>query len=223
MKPNRDPQSLHPLMRDRVVDLQAALELAGLRFKLYECLRGRERQGDAKGNGSSNAGMWQSFHNYGCAADFVWNENGHWSWDASLPWKELGRLAKAEGLDWGGDFKVRRGGKLVPFFDGPHVQMRGVKLSGRLADPSLLADRLGEWEAWTLRFVELMDTARADDRRIFVTALQVALNFRGAGLVVDGAWGPKTRAAQLEVPGLDRPDALTVDNWAAIARAIKEG
>jgi len=222
MKPNRDPQSLHPLMRDLVADLQAAIELAGLSFRLYECLRGRERQGDAKGNGSSKAGMWQSFHNFGMAADFVWDEGGRWSWEASLPWKELGRLAKAEGLDWGGDFKVRRDGELVSFFDGPHVQFRGVKLSGRLADPAMLSGRLEEWGTWTQRFVGLMDVTLADDRRVFVTALQSALNYLGAGLVVDGVWGPKTMAAQLEIPDLEQPDAISGGNWPRIVAAVKE-
>lgn len=219
MQPNRDPLSLHPLMRDRVVNLQAALEHVGLGFRLYECLRGRERQGGGKAGGKSKAGMWQSFHQYGLAADFVWCEAGRWSWSAKHPWRDLGRLAKAEGLDWGGDFKVRNAdGDLVPFFDGPHVQMRGMKASAHVADPALLADRLDEWEAWTGRFVGLADLALEDDRRVYVTALQVALNHRGAGLVVDGLWGPKTRGAQLKLAGVDE---LDVAHWPTIARAVR--
>lgn len=209
-KPDRDLLSLHPIMRDRVVALQAALESAGLPFQLYETLRGRARQGAGHANGTSGAGMWQSYHQYGLAADFVGRVAGKWTWDG-VPWLELGRLAKSVGLDWGGDWK-----KPV---DCPHVQIRGIKPSGKVADPALLPDRLDEWGAWTARFVALADLALGDDRKVFVMALQSALNFRGAGLVVDGAWGPKTKDAQLKLVGVDTLDTA---NWPAIVRAVKE-
>lgn len=56
-----------------------------------------------------------SKHQMDIAADLVFLKDGQPSWDESHPWDLLGKVAKEEGLEWGGDYP-----KLV---DRPHVQM----------------------------------------------------------------------------------------------------
>ncbi len=61
-----------------------------------------------------------SFHNYGAAADFVFDgdtskEGIQWSWKDEYPWKELGAMGEKYGLEWAGRWKS--------FPEMPHFQM----------------------------------------------------------------------------------------------------
>lgn len=78
-----------------------------------------------------------SHHQVGTGADLAFVVGGKPSWDAKLPWSTLGRIAKAEGLTWGGDWKdpfdpghIQLGGNLPGTAIGERVMPRGVQARG---------------------------------------------------------------------------------------------
>ncbi len=142
-------ETVHPAIRRAVEQVQSDLAAQGLPFALYETFRGRDRQESGKSRGTSKAGMWESYHNYGTAVDFVGRTpSGQWSWDQSLPWTRLGEIYERAGLGWGGRWKG--------FVDLVHGQLSRAYSwqelrNGAVADP-LLARNGGataaEWGAW---------------------------------------------------------------------------
>lgn len=79
----------------------------------------------------------KSHHQVGTGADLAFVVNGQPSFDAKLPWATLGRIAKAEGLTWGGDWKtpfdpghIQLGGNLPGTAIGERVMPRGVSARG---------------------------------------------------------------------------------------------
>lgn len=75
------------------------------------------------GNIVTNAKPGQSIHNYGLAIDFAliidgktasWNTSTDWDNDKIADWKEVVNIFKADGWEWGGDWKT--------FKDEPHLQ-----------------------------------------------------------------------------------------------------
>lgn len=210
MNPIRQIESLHPVMREAVRVLQAELATGGLPFRLYEALRGRERQEAGFRAGKSKARMWGSYHNVGLAADFVGHVGGRWSWSDALPWPELGAAARRCGLVWGGDWSS--------FVDRPHVQLELAPRDGRAFDPALCACKIGEWTAWTTDHVmPMLDMGVTVDWRVYVQAVQAALNYCGAELVVDGVEGPKTRSALAAIVGSGKIESST---WSAVVAAV---
>lgn len=79
-------------------------------------LKGRDEKGNIidKRKIITYADAWESWHNYGLAADIVFYINGEWNWDLDLYWNKLGQIGKEAGLTWGGDF--------TKFKDRPHFQ-----------------------------------------------------------------------------------------------------
>ena len=80
------------------------------------------------GNIVTHARGGESWHNYGLAADVVFQVNYpsdasapegvfHWDWADSHPWQRLGELGEEQGLEWGGRW-------LPPKNDKPHFEMR---------------------------------------------------------------------------------------------------
>jgi len=66
----------------------------------------------------TNARAGQSFHNYRCAVDVVPLLHGKPVWDAKNSiWQDVGRIGKAAGLEWAGDWKR--------FKEYPHFQYTG--------------------------------------------------------------------------------------------------
>lgn len=122
-KLNREINDLHPKMRVAVRRLEDVMLTAGILaaprtagFKFFEGYRSPERQAYLRREHPkvTKAGAWQSSHQYGMAADYVWwdPETG-WSWDDSLPWAFL-------------DIAVREVPELVrPVdWDRPHIEHR---------------------------------------------------------------------------------------------------
>ncbi|BDU16917.1 M15 family metallopeptidase [Lysobacter auxotrophicus] len=117
---------LHPDFRARVSRLASGLSQTP--FQLFEGFRSPERQRDlfrqGRGDGRrivTNADAWQSYHQYGLAADFVLLIDGVWSWssDAGLDahWKLLRKLAGQAGLE-------------CLSWEAPHVQFPGLSWRG---------------------------------------------------------------------------------------------
>lgn len=123
---DNDMKHLHPVYRQKAAELLAKLKDEGLPFRVFEGFRSPERQrylfeqGRTRPGGRvTNARAWQSYHQYGVAADFVLYENDQWSWDDSGAkrswWKrlhELGRQVGLEPLSW----------------ELPHLQLQGLRL-----------------------------------------------------------------------------------------------
>ena len=84
-------------------------------------------------NGVTNAQAGESWHNYGVAADLVFNDaNGGQSWpdggEYTKLWTRLGELAEGNGLEWGGRWNKP---------DRPHVELhpdRSASDAGSMKD-----------------------------------------------------------------------------------------
>jgi len=201
-KPRNGIAELHPAMRPFVARIEGALQASGLAFIRYETLRNRDRQEAGFRRGVSKARMWQSYHNFGLAADFV--GKGPEPWDPKRPWRALGAIIERSGCTWGGRFHQ--------LFDGPHAQHATLRCSGAIATPSLCGG-VEPWREWSRLFVGLMDLSIPADAFVLTQAVQATLNELGAGLRVDGALGPKTRAAA-EAVGANARD------WESIIAAV---
>lgn len=127
-KPNRDLSLLHPLVRKKVNAIQKALDSEAIPMRVFEAYRYPQRQRylynkgrKTAGKKVTNADAWQSYHQYGLAADFVRFENGKWNWDTDTAqkrteWDRFHDIARSEGLE--------------PLsWEKPHVQIVGATLS----------------------------------------------------------------------------------------------
>ena len=111
-----DPQTrlnslapLHPQFRQALELLLAKAAAENRPFKVFESFRTPERQrwlyeqGRSRAGGIvTNARPWESFHQYGLAADLVLFVNGQWTWssagDLGAHWRRLPALAQEAGL-----------------------------------------------------------------------------------------------------------------------------
>jgi peptidoglycan LD-endopeptidase CwlK len=125
---NRDTALLHPIMRRGAEAVLADCQGAGLPLRIFEAWRSPERQRYLYEQGRTRPGSivtyakaWQSYHQYGLAADFVGYVNGGWTWDLpQATWNQLHAFGAAHGLE-------RLG------FETPHLQLAGLT-SGDLMD-----------------------------------------------------------------------------------------
>jgi peptidoglycan L-alanyl-D-glutamate endopeptidase CwlK len=115
------PTQLQPIMARKLNRLILAMKILRHPIVLTEGVRTVARQNKlyaqgrtAPGNIVTNAKGGQSLHNYGVAFDVAFLVDGSASWDERLPWKLLGKVGKALGLEWGGDW--------TQINDRPHFQ-----------------------------------------------------------------------------------------------------
>lgn len=115
----RDLELLHPVVLSRVRALLDAATEAHARGEIpaplgiFETYRHPLRQRWLGTQGTTNAGIWQSAHQFGLAADFVPRPYGRWTWDGP----DAGRC-----FDWL-DANVRKHGLCRPLkWDRPHVE-----------------------------------------------------------------------------------------------------
>jgi peptidoglycan L-alanyl-D-glutamate endopeptidase CwlK len=125
---------LYPKFRVRVQQTLQQCRAAGLAVYIFEGMRTVERQAElyAKGRDANgvvvnkklvvtNAKPGSSFHNYGLAADLVFDGDTakpgiQWSWAKPTgDWMKMGKIAQAANLDWAGSWRS--------FPEMPHVQM----------------------------------------------------------------------------------------------------
>lgn len=88
-------------------------ERYGYDMALIEGYRSPQRQAmlAAKGSSVTNAGAWQSYHQYGLAADCAFYRGGKLVISEKDPWamrgyQLYGQVAEAAGLVWGGSWKM---------------------------------------------------------------------------------------------------------------------
>ena len=137
--PNRDLSLLHPTFRASLAAVLAECAAAGLPFAVFEGYRCPARQQWLWGQGRSREGRrvtnalpWDSYHQYGLAADVVLSPFGPGSWRAGPEWARLHEIGHAH--------------RLEPLsIEQPHLQLAGLRLvdlrSGRLP--------VGGDESWT--------------------------------------------------------------------------
>lgn len=122
---SRKLEDLLPQVRSRVEAFLKAAEEAGIDLLVTSTYRDNASQDalyaqgrTAPGKVVTNAKAGQSYHNYRCAVDVVPLRNGKPVWDTKDPvWQTVGRLGKAAGLEWAGDWKR--------FKEFPHFQYTG--------------------------------------------------------------------------------------------------
>jgi peptidoglycan L-alanyl-D-glutamate endopeptidase CwlK len=122
---SRKLEDLLPQVRSRVEAFLKAADDAGIDLLVTSTYRDNASQDalyaqgrTAPGRIVTNAKAGQSFHNHRCAVDVVPLRNGKPVWDSKDPvWQTVGRLGKAAGLEWAGDWKR--------FKEFPHFQYTG--------------------------------------------------------------------------------------------------
>jgi peptidoglycan LD-endopeptidase CwlK len=111
---SRDWDKLYPDFRQRLlVVFKIMKERYGYDMALIEGYRSPERQAILASQGSSvtNAGAYQSYHQYGLAADCGFFRDGKLVISEKDPWamrgyQLYGQVAEAAGLVWGGEWKM---------------------------------------------------------------------------------------------------------------------
>jgi peptidoglycan L-alanyl-D-glutamate endopeptidase CwlK len=118
---------LHPLVKRQADKIITEMARLGHPVRIVQGYRSIEEQNRLYAQGRTTTGSvvtnakgGQSFHNYGVAVDMVFVKEG-WNATESL-WQLLGKVGKAQGFEWGGDW--------TGFVDRPHFEMKlGYSLS----------------------------------------------------------------------------------------------
>lgn len=120
---NREWDRLRPEFRQRLLAVYKLMqEKYGYNMVLIEGYRSPQRQRQLARNKPdvTNAGAFESYHQYGLAADSAFMRNGELVISADSDWamrgyRLYGRLAEAAGLTWGGEWQLH---------DYGHVELR---------------------------------------------------------------------------------------------------
>ncbi len=125
---------LHPQMRELVREFLQAAADAGISLKITSSRRSMDEQQRLYNQGRTtpgakvtNAKPGSSYHNFSLAIDVVEIKNGKALWEKKdgADWDRIGRIGKAVGLRWGGDFST--------IVDKPHFEYPGASVSLLLA------------------------------------------------------------------------------------------
>ncbi|KAF7598143.1 peptidase M15 [Candidatus Dactylopiibacterium carminicum] len=123
---SRDWSLLHDDFSQRLLRVFQRMQEHGYELALIEGYRSPERQDQLAGMGAhvTNAGAYQSYHQYGLAADCAFIRNGKLVISEKDPWAmrgyELyGKEAEAMGLTWGGRWTL---------MDFGHVELRNKRI-----------------------------------------------------------------------------------------------
>ncbi|HRH25315.1 MAG TPA: peptidoglycan-binding protein, partial [Candidatus Paceibacterota bacterium] len=103
---------LYPLVERARIAFIEACRLQGEEIRVTEGYRSIERQNELYKQRPkvTNAKGGESFHNYGVAFDVIFTKTGY-----KGNWDKIGKIGKAMGLTWGGDFKSIK--------DRPHFEL----------------------------------------------------------------------------------------------------
>ena len=110
---SRDMNLLHPKVKDLAEKLVKKCEKPGLIIKITDTVRTKEEQ-NALDSSVTQTKYPYSFHNWGLAFDVCQNVKGNAYPTDPNWWKQVGKIGKSLGLEWGGDWKG--------FVDRPHFQ-----------------------------------------------------------------------------------------------------
>lgn len=122
-----DLSLLHPVVRAKVQAIQAQLDAEGILLRVFESFRSPQRQRTLYAQGRTAPGRivtkappWKSYHQYGCAVDFVFHEGGEWHWGRNSTHRQqyarMHAIAREHGLE--------------PLsWETPHVQLIGTTIA----------------------------------------------------------------------------------------------
>lgn len=132
-KANRklDDPGLNPIVREMGKQLVKLAHAQGVPVCITQAYRSKAEQDALYAQGRTKAGKvvtnapgGYSNHNYGLAIDFAlytpsglevtWSESADYDRDGEVDWKEIVRIAKKLGFEWGGDWRG--------FRDAPHLE-----------------------------------------------------------------------------------------------------
>ena len=112
MKNSRDLNDLLPVVKGKAEAFLKACKAEGIDVLITSTLRDKESQAALYAQGRTtpgkivtNAKAGQSFHNYGCAFDFVPLINGKAQWEDTKLFERCGVIAEKQGLEWAGRWK----------------------------------------------------------------------------------------------------------------------
>lgn len=121
LKKFRSEKKLLPLVQRKANAVVTEMARLGHPVRINEGFRSFERQDALYRQGRfgdtrpivTNARAGESMHNYGVAVDFVFIKEGYNA--SEMLWQKLGQVGKAQGFEWGGDWKN--------FVDRPHFEL----------------------------------------------------------------------------------------------------
>jgi peptidoglycan L-alanyl-D-glutamate endopeptidase CwlK len=127
--PAKPVTELLPELQSKLARVQQRMKEAGFPVTITSKVRTAEKQKQLYDQGRGKPGnivtnadgtIKRSRHQSGTAADLAFLVNGKVTYAEKMPWALLGRIAKEEGLEWGGDWTKQRD-NIDP--DRPHVQL----------------------------------------------------------------------------------------------------
>lgn len=129
---SRDIAQLHPKLQAIIPRLIADCAALGLPVLVTDGMRTKAEQDalyakgrTAPGSIVTNVRYPNSMHNWGVAVDFCRNVKGREYDDTDNFFARVAYIAKAYGLEWGGDWKS--------FVDKPHLQLAEYSIDGTTA------------------------------------------------------------------------------------------
>lgn len=106
---SRSLDDLIPIVKKKAEQFLEECHKQGLDILIYCTLRSKEEQDGLYAQGRTkpgkivtNARGGESFHNYGCAFDFVPLVAGKSAWDDTNLYRKAGVIAESVGLEWAG-------------------------------------------------------------------------------------------------------------------------
>jgi hypothetical protein len=122
-----DLQALHPVFRDKILELIEKCKAQGIELAVVESYRTHAKQNEYKGMGRkyTSSGAGRSKHQYGLAVDVVPVVDSMAVWDNVALWKKVGVTGEKLGLRWGGRWRKP--------YDPGHFEWTGGLTSSHLA------------------------------------------------------------------------------------------
>lgn len=120
----RDRTQLHPRLQSKIKELILKSAKAGLLIGIGECVRTVEEQDALYAQGRTEPGnivtnakgsTYSSMHQWGIAFDFYRNDGQGLYNDSDAFFRQVGKIGKSIGLEWGGDWRSP--------VDKPHFQL----------------------------------------------------------------------------------------------------
>lgn len=132
-----DVHALHPVFRDKVMQLIALCRQKGIELTVVETYRTHSKQAEYKGMGKAytRKGAGRSKHQYGLAVDVVPLVNGEPEWENKALWRKIGIIGEQLGMRWGGRWRY--------LYDPGHFEWTGgvrpaELVQGKLHHPKLI-------------------------------------------------------------------------------------
>ena len=171
----RDRTQLHPRLQSKIKELILKSAKAGLLIGIGECVRTVEEQDALYAQGRTEPGnivtnakgsTYSSMHQWGIAFDFYRNDGQGLYNDSDAFFRQVGKIGKSIGLEWGGDWTSP--------VDKPHFQLPDwgstpAKLKAMYGTPEKFRSTWEVEEMTQEQFNKMMDTYLAERNKATVS------------------------------------------------------